>query len=500
MPITYNPTEPAISVVGDYSSYDNIFYLIYQEAVNNNWLYDSTPIAVLNQYGIEFRVKIYIGDGSTSTLAKSLNEVVRFYNIGGNPYSYLHIRNKARLILGELIDERGVNGSILRWDNGFNWPTAPMTTQWDNDCDIEIYGSILISQKILWSCCLHSDTQPRIKVIDSLLKRAFFGQNIVSPNGELKRVVIKNCNYGVTSVGVMDDVVVLSDNAPLKVAWGASGIFKDVKIEGSPNYFISCWSFEGQVDIIDVESHTFDREWTDLADHNTGTIYLKYTFNRQILDKDGNPLSGRTVKLIDRFGTIYEMQTGTDGRPINPKELLVKKWVGTQQNGVNVDVETDYNPFTIQVWYGAEKEYEAKINVNKLQNDILVVNASYKNLGDVYERIGYGILNRETMHKSGSTIKMRFKSKSSDKVKIYVYKPDGAEVVNTEMAEVGNTGIYYYDLTFYKSWGVGDFLVKCVDITNNIEDAMTITILSEDDWFATHSDIENMKIPKVIEL
>jgi len=99
---------------------------------------------------------------------------------------------------------------------------------------------------------------------------------------------------------------------------------------------------------------------------------------------------------------------------------------------------------------------------------------------------GYGILNRETMHKTGSTIKVRFKSKSGDTVKIYVYKPDGTEVVNTTMAEVGTTGLYTYDLTFDTAWGTGDFLIKCVDEDEEIEDSMTVTVLSEEDWFVTN--------------
>ena len=104
-------------------------------------------------------------------------------------------------------------------------------------------------------------------------------------------------------------------------------------------------------------------------------------------------------------------------------------------------------------------------------------------------RIHNGILNRETMHKTGSTIKVRFKSKSGDTVKIYVYKPDGTEVVSGEpMTEVGTTGLYYYDLTFDTAWGTGDFLIKCVDEDEEIEDQMTITVLSEDDWFVTHKE------------
>jgi len=91
-----------------------------------------------------------------------------------------------------------------------------------------------------------------------------------------------------------------------------------------------------------------------------------------------------------------------------------------------------------------------------------------------------GILNRETIVKSDSTIKVRFKSKSGNAVKIYVYKPDGTEVVSgAPMTEVGTTGIYYYDLIFDTIWGTGDFLIKCVDETVDVEDSMTITVVTK---------------------
>jgi len=109
-------------------------------------------------------------------------------------------------------------------------------------------------------------------------------------------------------------------------------------------------------------------------------------------------------------------------------------------------------------------------------------------------RIHNGILNRETTCKTGSTIKVRFKSESGDTCKIYAYKPDGTEVINgATMTEVGATGLYYYNLTFDTSWGTGDFLIKCVDEDTGLEDCITITVLSEDDWHATHNEIQTVE-------
>ena len=54
------------------------------------------------------------------------------------------------------------------------------------------------------------------------------------------------------------------------------------------------------------------------------------------------------------------------------------------------------------------------------------------------------------------------------------------------MAEAGTTGLYTYDLTFDTAWGTGDFLIKCVDEDEEIEDSMTVTVLSEEDWFVTN--------------
>lgn len=106
-------------------------------------------------------------------------------------------------------------------------------------------------------------------------------------------------------------------------------------------------------------------------------------------------------------------------------------------------------------------------------------------------RVHSGILNRETMVKTGSTVKIKFRSESGDTVKIYVYKPDGTEVVSGEpMSEFGSTGIYLYDLTFNTAWGTGDFLIRCVDEDIGIEDCITITVLSEEEWFATQLELK----------
>jgi len=106
-----------------------------------------------------------------------------------------------------------------------------------------------------------------------------------------------------------------------------------------------------------------------------------------------------------------------------------------------------------------------------------------------------GILNRETIAKTGSTIRVRFKSESGDAVRIYVYRPDGVEVVSgASMTEMGTTGIYYYDLTFNSDWGTGEFLIKCVDEDEGIEDSITITVLSESEYFATQGDLKKHDI------
>jgi len=172
-----------------------------------------------------------------------------------------------------------------------------------------------------------------------------------------------------------------------------------------------------------------------------------------------------------------------------------KVWLDFEKTGVTQPV---FNTLEGEFWSDG---YFAKILFDTgtitatefwrtLISDVATKSGSFANLLAKLAKL-IGILNRGTMAKTGSKVRIWFRSNSTNTCKIYVYKPDGTEVVNkANMTEIGTIGIYYYDLIFDTAWGTGDFLIKCVDETENVEDTMTITVLSENDWWVTTSDFK----------
>lgn len=94
-------------------------------------------------------------------------------------------------------------------------------------------------------------------------------------------------------------------------------------------------------------------------------------------------------------------------------------------------------------------------------------------------------MNRETSVKSGSTIKIRYRSVSgltgSNRPGVDVFQPDGTQVVaDAKMTEIGATGVYSYDLALSAGWGTGEFTVICSDTTTGQLDSLSLSVLTTD--------------------
>lgn len=84
--------------------------------------------------------------------------------------------------------------------------------------------------------------------------------------------------------------------------------------------------------------------------HSNTTVYLKYTINIHVTDKDGANLSGVTVDLEGSETIDYDTDAWTAGTvttaadgTITEQTINVKKWVGTSET------ETDYNVFRFTI-------------------------------------------------------------------------------------------------------------------------------------------------------
>jgi flagellin-like hook-associated protein FlgL len=100
---------------------------------------------------------------------------------------------------------------------------------------------------------------------------------------------------------------------------------------------------------------------------------------------------------------------------------------------------------------------------------------------EVKPHVRSGILNRQTAVKQGDTITIAYRTESNLKPVIDVYDPNNVlRIAKGKMVEVGTTGVYEYDVTFLKGWGVGDFTIVCSEPTQGTIDALGITVYKHD--------------------
>ncbi|MFQ5680530.1 MAG: hypothetical protein ACE5GG_00520, partial [Candidatus Omnitrophota bacterium] len=91
------------------------------------------------------------------------------------------------------------------------------------------------------------------------------------------------------------------------------------------------------------------------------------------------------------------------------------------------------------------------------------------------------ILSRPTSVMTGTATTIRYRTDSGLAPTISVYDDSNTlQVSAATMSEIGTTGIYEYDLTLSKSWGMGDFTIICQEATKGSLDSMVLTVLSTD--------------------
>ncbi|RSN78313.1 hypothetical protein D6D85_01120, partial [Candidatus Methanodesulfokora washburnensis] len=196
---------------------------------------------------------------------------------------------------------------------------------------------------------------------------------------DIYNVMIQYVTYAGISGGTPVGVNLLYINK----AYGGVGVtgniistFQNVIIKNN-NYLAVLYSFSGTATFIDSVADSYDRIWAGTASQNTGTIYLAYTFSPRFIDASGNPLGGLRVRLIDAFGNVvYDDYTNSTTGVAPSKVITVKKWVGIGSTGVNADTETNYNPFTLEIYRDGYKISSTKVTIlNPFTQDISVVHA-----------------------------------------------------------------------------------------------------------------------------
>ncbi|RKY42002.1 MAG: hypothetical protein DRP85_04355 [Candidatus Makaraimicrobium thalassicum] len=92
------------------------------------------------------------------------------------------------------------------------------------------------------------------------------------------------------------------------------------------------------------------------------------------------------------------------------------------------------------------------------------------------------ILNRETSVRRGDELTIRYRTYSGLLTAVIdVYDPANVQKIKKgKMKEIGETGIYEYDVKFDSKWGKGDFTIVCSEETRGTMDALIITVIGTD--------------------
>jgi hypothetical protein len=132
----------------------------------------------------------------------------------------------------------------------------------------------------------------------------------------------------------------------------------------------------------------------------------------------------------------------------------------------------------------AQSSIESKVSAVKSDTALILtatqttIPAAVQTVTDVVKS---QILNRENTVRSGQTLTVRYRTYSGLAPTLNVYDAtDTQRLSKAAMKEIGNTGIYEYNVTFLTAWGKGDFTVACSEPTKGTSDALTITVLNTD--------------------
>jgi hypothetical protein len=287
---------------------------------------------------------LVIGDGTIATHLASLNELVRF-----DAGKTLVIKDNATLRLGEEHENWGRNGSA--------WTIAPSANM-----DLIATGSTTARFEQYASLMTVAGNKAVLLKAGAWVARNALVSGIYQPGANTA------CNVGIlTGVEIDWMRVQISNLNQLGLAEPVIDLFQDVHIHGLGSLYVSNASISidtpritGAVNAdLHIFAHTDDRT-VKVVDpvHNLGTVTLQrssgrtatvcevYTSNLTIVDADGVPIEGVTVKCHDKNNNlIFEEVTRDDTNPdehgtIEPQEIVYREWTASGSGTSSPDPTT----------------------------------------------------------------------------------------------------------------------------------------------------------------
>lgn len=411
--ILFETTDPSITIDEGEIVMDNWVYGQYIRVVGGTesepWTFDKVyrevqklKLPVMEKIGNNCYVligRLYVGDNFHDTWFIDKNFVL-ISSVNSNSWgAFFTNYNYAKVRFGEIIDigaKRTAYGGVII--NASKNCYASIFGGAGTESRIECYGTVFKSYyaRGLWvnDAIAKPETPNRYWNISAM----FRVQNIFLYNSEIYNWISTEPEYGLQ----------IKSTTPKILSALVKGGYEGIRL-GSWNYharieniivldtgrLIYCWGTSGNpsAELINVETTT----WKAYVAGTVGTpfkIEIKYQVKFRVKDKDGNPLSGRLVKIYDKDGNyITELSTDVNGET-DYYELPYAKLEDTLPESSHLydfDDWYKYYPYIIEVWYGAELEAKfIGVNVQMLAKPQVIelfVKPSQKTLDDVITEI-----------------------------------------------------------------------------------------------------------------
>ena len=389
MPITYDSETNTITVVGTKNGNPYSFEDIWQADVNNGW----GKFLKLSEGVYKTTAKLRFGNGRTETLFEEKGTVLIIDHVATKDWDTV-VTFKAnckaqfgekQIVDGKVVCENGVE--FVGYETVYN--TIILTHE--EGSNVSYYGCkfkhISGSNRFRFSSlrneaigCLFEwfIATPTDAKIESCILIGEHG-HITSPiNTQISSVLIRTTmSY---AFWMSNDTLTFS-NLDIVTTERLASVYR----LQSPNV----------VKLINCKPHNWKIDWYLESSEVSGELQRIYAVRFKVTDVNGNPLSGRTVKVYDKNGNkIAEAVTDSNGLTDEVK-ILYAKLINPYSDGqwhTFTDEDWEYfNPFTIEVYYGNELEYRGVITDLDVESTFIqiTVKPSSLTINDLADKIEY---------------------------------------------------------------------------------------------------------------
>ena len=400
------------------------FMDIYQASVKNGWNVVSNPAP--NVYIIRANL-LFI-----NTTLTSQKEVIYI----GTPERPMTIQGdqKTFLYFGRLQGGYGLDGSEVYLYTKYTSPYLPIGNFYFFGSRFVRYGGMYASPMFSYN----------VSIVDSQLisDTSFFLQYAV---GNITRVLysVPDLFYVYTGGVKISDLFLPPTAKGIITGWRSDAVIQNVvflpgqylyRAHGSRTTLINCVITPSQITSV----FPSDRDvW----------VKIVYTFNLKLIDKNGNPVSGATVKLYDTYGNlVFSLTTNSTGQIPTQYVMTYITWWNVSENW-SVRHEKSYNPFTLVVSHpdyppivmkwSIEQKVDLLLPINPLDPAELHVNTT-RNL---YLPKDVVIINAYVLYENARQTGLT--------INVTVFKPDGSKSPLIQLRDdgvfpdtVANDGLY----------------------------------------------------------